>query len=1436
MESQARLEPFEICGKKAFCSVCSDELEANSMKKHLLTMKHRKNEIKLNSAQDATAVDEKTKNKLRPSRNVNNIDEWMNLPEFSEWLKKSDEHEDKAFCTFCNEDLSPRKDFLRNHADTKKHKTNRLYLYPSELSDLERNVLITEIALSAMISSSNAPFLFIDTLVPVMKKLLPDSDIMKNVSLDRTKAKEIVNRILAPEEKKRLTYYLKSQKFSIIIDESTDRSLTHCLGIIVRFYDNELEMIVEPLWDLIDIYDKEDSLANAEQLTQKIIDSFVQFEIPLENMYGFCADTCALMMARENSVSALLKKKIPHLVITKCPCHMEQLCVKYAMKKLPELCKDFMTEVVNYISSSDKKTAMWRHTQERANLTPLKIVKPGFTRWISLKETVDYVLFRWTALTNFFKKEKQTEGKAMAIYENFQDKTLKLFLIFLQNILVPFTKVNVIMQSVTRIITPTGDQMRNLLQDTLCLFMKKDVVMNSSNLKNLNPECQEDLKNLKDMQVGEDVINYLMSKDNHMSEKEEITFLKTCQQVLIEVSKQLQNRLQLEETIISNRFVFHPENALSLKFRQKYPDLNSIFETYAGELSDSLKKAINDEWKLLPTYDVTINYSKLDCFWTAINYIVDDKNKAMFSNLSSYVLLSMVTVANSNASSERVWSKMNLIKTLLRCKLTLKNMQALIMASELVTSQGGIQSFIPSESMIKESIIIKSRYPTSHPANKFIELFSPDVIIQCKKDEIMFKPKKNNHINLQIRHKFLYFLASEPPRKKLKSDVFNHLNGTNVAQNVEVMTGDVSYSNISVFIPSDYVLGEDATEQITDRYIHPSETFNKSAFIAKYETANFNKLNKHKKDYHPLMAIEYSTLHGESYVEGSVIDSYMLSSLSTKNWKNIFFYPTSLTKFILGELRNNIQPSDFFGFDVELEFPDIVFMPYCYATHWMLLILNLKSKTICHLDPFPGGLFPNENRTAFNMLTQYFRKYLTLKPKTINNLVNIDWEMDEIPAILPKQKDSYNCGIFIIYYMNIIAKDESANLNFNADTYRNIVAQFLMENTLPMDTMCLGCLSTKSKLQYECRKCHRKVHSKCKIDYFSDNFTCKYCYSPDDLTKQRDMCKNKKISTAYIGFPNPAGSNSCWMNSALQILFLLPLFRDITKLQLKSCPWLFQKLEEVKKCLKGTQTQKNVLWNRLSEFKENLILISNREDNNFSSNRQQDVLEFFDLFLKYAQNEIVFDISSFGTDHTYTFKIDVFEKTFQITYQLPYTCSNCKRIQLKEIKTNFLHCFLPIDTSNECHLRNLLQTNYLSEDGDMLYCEQCRSIVHHSPGKKCFLHCPEILIISIQRCDDKGGKGVKKINTPLEHDAFIEIDGYIQNRNKADIEQCSYFLLGIICHESSRTDYGHYTSYVRRNDDTWTLFDDSIVKNKTALQVSNETKNNSYMLFYKRQI
>lgn len=127
-------------------------------------------------------------------------------------------------------------------------------------------------------------------------------------------------------------------------DESTDVSTHKASCIIVRYYDAEENKIVSKFWDLCKIFSSDDEKtaegATGENLFKLLMKSFSDRDISTENMIGFGADGCNVMMGGNNSVASRLKKNLPGIFVMKCVCHSAHLCASESCKQLPRRCED----------------------------------------------------------------------------------------------------------------------------------------------------------------------------------------------------------------------------------------------------------------------------------------------------------------------------------------------------------------------------------------------------------------------------------------------------------------------------------------------------------------------------------------------------------------------------------------------------------------------------------------------------------------------------------------------------------------------------------------------------------------------------------------------------------------------------------------------------------------------------------------------------------------------------------------------------------------------------------------------------------------------------------------------------------------------------------------------------------------------------------------
>ncbi|XP_072401573.1 uncharacterized protein [Diabrotica undecimpunctata] len=97
---------------------------------------------------------------------------------------------------------------------------------------LKEDIAEAEIRLSAFIAEHNLPFLVMDHLPKVTAKICPDSKTAQGLACARKKTTGIVRNVLGTESFKNLCDDLRRRKFSLIIDESTDRSTKKHLCLV----------------------------------------------------------------------------------------------------------------------------------------------------------------------------------------------------------------------------------------------------------------------------------------------------------------------------------------------------------------------------------------------------------------------------------------------------------------------------------------------------------------------------------------------------------------------------------------------------------------------------------------------------------------------------------------------------------------------------------------------------------------------------------------------------------------------------------------------------------------------------------------------------------------------------------------------------------------------------------------------------------------------------------------------------------------------------------------------------------------------------------------------------------------------------------------------------------------------------------------------------
>ncbi|CAD6214268.1 GSCOCG00011144001-RA-CDS [Cotesia congregata] len=233
-----------------------------------------------------------------------------------------------------------------------------------------------------------------DHLTPLLQECFPDSEIVKQMRLKSSKSVCVIKNVIGYAEKEELAGKLQKTFFSVLIDVSTDISMTQTLCIIVRYYDEDLGRIVSHFWELCKIFndDSKEVSTTAQHLFNCVRESFQRFSVSFDKIIGFGSDGCNAIMGKNNSVRTRFGKCCPNIYIMTCICHSLHLCASEACDSIPSDCEKLFHSIYNHFSSSCKRQHEFKQYQQFLELKNHKILRPVEIRWLSVTAVVTRLL------------------------------------------------------------------------------------------------------------------------------------------------------------------------------------------------------------------------------------------------------------------------------------------------------------------------------------------------------------------------------------------------------------------------------------------------------------------------------------------------------------------------------------------------------------------------------------------------------------------------------------------------------------------------------------------------------------------------------------------------------------------------------------------------------------------------------------------------------------------------------------------------------------------------------------------------------------------------------------------------------------------------------------------------------------------------------------
>ena len=285
--------------------------------------------------------------------------------------------------------------------------------------------------LAYFLASNNLPYSVMDGLcwlVQDIVKVSTGKDYKKGYATysNDQGAREMVRCISKDLESGTISKIKNALYFTLMIDESTDISISKNLVMMARFVESDL--VVTKVLDLVYV-----ESGKADCIVEAIETYFEKNSLSFKNLVGFSSDGASKMTGRINGVATQLKKKNPLLIDIHCAAHKLQLAIEESVSDFEQYFIDVVKKTSSYFNHSATRKLALKKCCEDLDFDFYNTLKTVDTRWLSLGNSLKNLMKVYTPLWAIFKDDKESP-LAKELFKCYNSLDFKYWVAFMDDI------------------------------------------------------------------------------------------------------------------------------------------------------------------------------------------------------------------------------------------------------------------------------------------------------------------------------------------------------------------------------------------------------------------------------------------------------------------------------------------------------------------------------------------------------------------------------------------------------------------------------------------------------------------------------------------------------------------------------------------------------------------------------------------------------------------------------------------------------------------------------------------------------------------------------------------------------------------------------------------------------------------------------------------
>lgn len=306
-------------------------------------------------------------------------------------------------------------------------------------------------------------------------------------------------------------------------------------------------------------------------------------------------------------------------------------------------------------------------------------------------------------------KENERCYVAQQLYDMLADRKNFLYLTFLSRILKDLETVNRAFQSENSNPLKLMEDLLHLLRSSLSILIPPMQLQKVSDKELIS-------FNFKNYVMGAEFLNlgYTFNEAGTGIETNELNNIRErCKAFLVELCKQIQDRLPNNVEILEKMSFLSPENATAQVRRPDIASLAVHFKSICEDVDSTI-----GEWEALHRIEWK-ETKDVESFWIEVYQNKNALGEPRFGHICK-LAISLLSLPFSNATVERAFSLVNIIKDKLRNRLSISSTEA-ILRVRFHLMKTGCAAFKPTEAMLNK--FNANMYQISAENNSVLDMF-----------------------------------------------------------------------------------------------------------------------------------------------------------------------------------------------------------------------------------------------------------------------------------------------------------------------------------------------------------------------------------------------------------------------------------------------------------------------------------------------------------------------------------------------------------------------------------------------------------------------------------------------------------------------------------------------------------------------------------------